>query len=317
MVQRSIRRFLKHGMMPQLSVFEAVARHGSFTKAGEELFMAQPTVSVQMKKLSETLGMPLIEQIGKKIYLTDAGETLYASCQEVFASLRKLDSDLASLGNLDTGRLHISVSTTAKDFVPRMLNDFMRHHPTLQLCLQIHNRRGLLERLNANLDDLYIFDVPPTPEECPVVTQRILPNPMVAIAAADHPLAQAKQIPFATLAQEPFLLREPGSGTRLVVQSLFESHGIEPNMRMEMSSNDAIREAVAAGHGVAILSRYTLGTNSLTKGLAILDVTGLPVEQHWVFAYPVGKQLNPMAEQFMHYTRQESKALALNYVKGA
>lgn len=316
MAQRSIRRFLKHGMMPQLSVFEAVARHGSFTKAGEELFMAQPTVSVQMKKLSETLGMPLIEQIGKKIYLTDAGETLYATCQELFASLRKLDNNLASLGNLDTGRLHISVSSTAKDFVPRMLNDFMRHHPNLRLCLQIHNRRGLLERLNQNLDDLYIFDVPPTPEECPVVTQRILPNPLVAIAPADHPLVQQKQIPFEQLAREPFLLREPGSGTRLVVQALFEALAIEPNTRMEMSSNDAIREAVAAGHGVSILSRYTLGAGDKPKSLAILDVVGLPVEQHWTFAYPVGKQLNPMAEQFMQYARQESKALALGYLKG-
>ena len=207
MTQQKLRRYLKHGMLPQLSVFEAVARHGSYTKAGEELFMAQPTVSVQMKKLTETVGTPLVEQIGKRIYLTEAGKMLYAACQEVFRTLHALDGRLASLDGVGNGRLQLAVSTTARHFAPRMLADFARHHPNLQLSLQIHNRRGLLERMADNLDDLYIFDTPPTSDEQAVVTQRILPNPMVALAAPDHPLAGRKRIAF-----EEFARQQPAFG---------------------------------------------------------------------------------------------------------
>lgn len=315
MTQQRLRRFLKHGMLPQLSVFEAVARHGNFTKAGEELFMAQPTVSVQMKKLTETMGTPLIEQIGKRIYLTEAGKSLYASCQEVFGTLHKLDSKLASLGGMAAGRLQLAVSTTARHFAPRMLADFAKHHPNIQLSLQIHNRHGLLERMADNLDDLYIFDNPPNPDEQPVVTQRILPNPMVAFAAPDHPLAGRKKIPFAEFAREPFLMREPGSGTRMVAEQLFQENGADINVRMELASNDAIREAIASGLGVSILSRYTLGQEAPQEQLALLDVVGLPVEHHWVFAYPIGKQLPATAENFMAFTRRESKELALSYLQ--
>ncbi len=314
MTQQKLRRYLKHGMLPQLSVFEAVARHGNYTKAGEELFMAQPTVSVQMKKLTETVGTPLVEQIGKRIYLTEAGKMLYAACQEVFGTLHALDNKLASLGGLSAGRLQLAVSTTARHFAPRMLADFAKHHPQIQLSLQIHNRRSLLERMADNLDDLYIFDIPPNAEEQAVVTQRILPNPMVALAAPDHPLAQRRRIPFEALADEPFLMREPGSGTRMVVETLFAERGLTPTIRMELASNEAIRESMAAGLGVSILSRYTLGQAAPTDKLVMLDVVGLPVEHHWTFAYPIGKQLPAAAESFMSFTRRESKELALGYM---
>lgn len=314
MNQQKLRRYLKHGMLPQLSVFEAVARHGNYTKAGEELFMAQPTVSVQMKKLAETVGTPLVEQIGKRIYLTEAGKMLYAACQEVFGTLHALDNQLARLGGLSVGRLQLAVSTTARHFAPRMLADFAKHHPDIQLSLQIHNRRGLLERMADNRDDLYIFDIPPTPEEQAVVTQRILPNPLVALAAPDHPLAGRKQIPFEVFAAQPFLMREPGSGTRMVTEALFAKHGLQAEVRMELASNEAIREAIAAGLGVSILSRYTLGQEAPAEKLAMLDVVGLPVEHHWAFAYPIGKQLPATAENFMSFTRRESKEIALNYL---
>jgi DNA-binding transcriptional LysR family regulator len=309
-----LRRFIKHGTLPQLSVFDAVARHGNFTKAGEELFMTQPTVSVQMKKLTETVGTPLIEQIGKRIYLTEAGKTLYAACQELFGTLHRLDDKLSNLGGMGSGRLQLAVSTTARHFAPRMLSDFAKHHPHIQLSLQIHNRRGLLERMASNLDDLYIFDNPPTSAEQAVIIQRILPNPMVALAAPDHPLASRRKIRFEDFAQEPFLMREPGSGTRMVAERLFTAQGLSPNVRMELASNEAIREAIGSGLGVSILSRYTLSQDSTRDKLAILDVQGLPIEHHWVFAYPIGKQLPTTAENFMLFTRRESKEIALNYL---
>jgi DNA-binding transcriptional LysR family regulator len=311
MSQSKIRRFLKHGMLPQLSVFEAVARLGNFTKAGEELYMAQPTVSVQMKKLTETVGVPLIEQIGKRIYLTDAGKTLYAACEELFGTLQNLEGNLANLNQTGTGRLQIAVSTTAKYFAPRLLSEFIKLHPDIEVSLQIHNRIGLLERLAENQDDLYIFANPPVGTENDVVTQRILPNPMVAFAPVGHPLVGRKKIPFAEFAKEPFLIREEGSGTRMVALQTFEEHGVEPNIRMELSTNEAIRQAIMAGLGVSIMSRYTLGLDVTQDKLEILDVEGMPVERDWVFAYPVGKQLPALAKSFMDFTRKTSAFYSL------
>ena len=300
-----VRRFLRHGMLPQLAVFEAVARHGSFTRAAEELHLAQPTVSTQVRKLSDTLGLPLFEQIGKKIHLTAAGAALQAGCRDLFAAFGRIENSLADLRGLEGGRLRLAVSTTGKYFAPRLLAAFVGRYPKVEVFLQIHNREGLIDRLVRNEDDLYIFANPPTEQE--VVCQPILPNPMVIFARIDHPLAGRRKIPFSALAQEPFLMREPGSGTRLVAYELFDRHGIEPRVRMELSTNEAIKQAILAGLGISLLSRYTLGLDSEQRELAMLDVEGLPVERQWQFVYPVGKQISPAARAFMDFVRAEAK----------
>lgn len=312
MPRTKIRRYLKHGILPQLSVFEAVARLGSYTKAAEELYLAQPTVSVQMKKLTDTVGLPLIEQIGKKVHLTSAGRALQATCEEVFGKLAALEDNLANIRGMDSGRLQVAVSTTGKYFAPRLLGAFVKLHPGIEVSLQIHNRATLIERLAQNLDDLYIFANPPT--DIDVVTQIILPNPMVAYAAADHPLAREKRIPFARFAEEPFLMRERGSGTRMVAREIFLQHGLEPKVRMELSTNEAIKQAIIAGLGVSILSRYTLGLDVAQDQLVVLDVEGFPVERNWVFAYPAGKQLPMVAQGFMDFTRRMAKSLVFDHL---
>ena len=312
MPQSKIRRYLKHGTLPQLSVFEAVARLGSFTRAAEELYMAQPTVSVQIKKLGESIGLPLFEQVGRKIHLTDAGRLLYAACEDMFAALNRVEDGFADLRGMKTGRLRLAVSTTGKYFAPRMLAAFVQLHPGVEVALQIHNRQALIERLINNADDLYIFANPPL--DVDVVTQMILPNPMVAYAHADHPLAHVRHIPFARFAAEPFLIREPGSGTRMIVQQLFDRHGVKPNIRMELGSNEAIKQAILAGLGVSIMSRYTLGLDVENDRLATLDVKGLPVECHWYFVYPVGKQPTLVAQSFMEFVRKEGKHLVVDHL---
>ncbi len=312
MTQNSIRRYLKHGTLPQLSVFEAVARLGSFTRAAEELYMAQPTVSVQMKKLAETVGLPLIEQIGKNMHLTEAGRVLHAECAEIFGSFARMEQTLANMRGLDTGRLQLAVCTPGKYFAPRMLSEFVKLHPNIEVSLQIHNSDTLLDRMAKNLDDLYIFAGPP--DEQNLVTQVILPNPVVPYAHADHPLAGEKQIPFARFATEPFLMREPGSGTRRIVREAFESHGCAPKVRMELSTNEAIKQAIIAGLGVSIMSRYTLGLDVAHAQLAVLDVVGFPIERNWVFAYPLGKQLSVIAQSFMEFTRKQAKTLVFDHL---
>ena len=308
MPQSRIRRYLKHGTLPQLSVFEAVVRLGSFTRAAEELHMAQPTVSVQIKKLTETAGVPLLEQIGKRIHVTEPGRALLAACAEIFQALMKIEDRFASIRALESGRLRLAVSTTGSYFASRMLAAFGHLHPGVDVALQIHQRQTLLARLADNADDLYIFSTPPRDGE--VVVQQIMPNPLVVFARADHPLAGQRGISLERLAREPFLIREPGSGTRAAAQEVFAQRGLRPNLRMELSSNEAIKQAILAGLGVSILSRYTLGLDSDQKQLVTLDVAGFPLERHWYFVYPVGKNLPAAAQAFMEFTRRRAKELA-------
>lgn len=302
-----VRRFLRHGMLPQLVVFESAARLGSFTRAAEALHLAQPTVSSQIKKLSDTLGLPLFEQIGKKVHLTAAGNALVQGCAEVFDAMDRIEGALSGLRGLETGRLRLAVSTTGKYFAPRLLAEFVRRHPGLEVSLRIHNRQSLIDRLARNEDDLYVFATPPTDQE--VVCQPIFANPLVVFARADHPLAGGRRIPFAALAAEPFLMREAGSGTRLAAWEAFDRHGIEPRVRMELSTNEAIKQAILAGLGISILSRYTLGLDTEQAQLAVLDVEGFPIEREWQFVYPVGKQVSPPARAFMDFVRAEAKDL--------
>jgi DNA-binding transcriptional LysR family regulator len=307
MLQPNIRRYLKHGTLPQLRVFEASVRLGNFSRAAQELHMAQPTASVQIKKLTETIGMPLFEQVGKRVHLTDAGHRVYAGCNEVFRALSALEEKLDGLRAMESGRLRLAVCSTGKYFAPRMLGAFIQQCPGAEASLEIHNRKTLLERLANNEDDLYVFASPLDRED--VVTQALLPNPLVVFARDDHPLANARKISFERIAAEPFLMREPGSGTRQLATKLFEQRGLTPKISMELSDDEAIKEAILAGLGISIMSRFTLGLEPEHSRLICLDVDGFPLENHWHFAYPVGKQLSTTARAFMDFARLEAKGL--------
>ena len=315
MPQSNIRHYLKHGMLPQLRVLEASARLGSFARAADELHLAPPTVSVQIKKLSETLGFPLFEQVGKRLYLTDAGQRVYAGCVEVFRALSNIEETLTQMRGLESGHLRLAATSSAKFFAPRLLGAFIQRHHGIETSLQIHNRSGLLERLRNNEDDLYMFGAPPEQQE--VVVQAIVSNPLVVFARGDHPLARERNIAFARLATEPFLMREAGSGARAFILGLFEQHGLTPKIRMELNTNEAIRESILAGLGVSILSRYTFGLEPEQTQLVCLDVEGFPLKSQWYFVYPAGKQLSIAARAFMDFARAEAKGLAsLNGIVG-
>ncbi len=307
MSSSSIRRYLRHGTLPQLRLFEATARLGSYTRAAQELHLAQPTASVQIKKLSQTVGVALFEQVGKRLYLTEAGRRLYDSCREVFRVFSSLEDSLAGLRALDAGQLRLAVSTTGMCFVPRLLGAFAAAHPGIDTAVQAFNRQQLVDRLGRNEDDLYLFA--DAPEIDDVVAQEVLPNPLVVLARDDHPLAREKDIPFERLADEPFLIREEGSGSRRITMRLFGEHGLAPRIRMELSTNEAIKEAVLAGLGVTIMSRYTFGLDPESSRYRCLDVEGFPLENHWYFVYPAGKQLSPVTRAFLDFARAEVKGM--------
>jgi DNA-binding transcriptional LysR family regulator len=299
---------LKQSTLHQLKVFEAVARHNSFTRAAEELFLTQPTVSMQVKQLTKAVGMPLFDQVGKRLYLTQAGEELVKTCREVFEKLDQFEMTIADLKGLKQGRLRLAVITTAKYFVPRLLGPFCKRYPGIDVSLQVTNHEHILNRLNENLDDLYVMSQ--LPDSIEVTYKRILDNPLVVLAPANHPLAQEKNIPIERIAAEPFIMREPGSGTRKAVQSLFDEHKLSLKVQLDLGSNEAIKQAIAGGLGISILSLHTIALEGPISQLAVLDAQHFPIERYWYAIYPNGKQLSIVARTFLDYLLTEGKQVA-------
>lgn len=292
---------MRHSTLRQLEVFSAIARLGSFTRAAEELFLTQPTVSMQIKKLTDAVGLPLFEQIGKKIYLTDAGRELQQTCDGIFEHFSRFEMAIADMKGLKRGTLRLAVVTTAKYFAPRLLGPFCQAHPGVDVSLKVSNRERVLERLATNQDDLYILGQPP--EDLDAESEPFLENLLVVLAPVNHPLAKRENVPLARLAEEPFLVREPGSGTRAALERLLASKGVVPKVRMELGSNEAIKQAIVGGLGVSVLSRHTLSLDAPKKHIAILDVEDFPIRRHWYVAYPRGKKLSVIAQAFLDYLK--------------
>jgi LysR family transcriptional regulator, low CO2-responsive transcriptional regulator len=299
---------LKQATLHQLKVFEVVARHGSFTRAAEELFLTQPTVSIQVKQLTKAVGLPLFEQVGKRLYLTDAGRELLATCREIFDRLDQFEMTVADFKGLKQGRLRLAAVTTTKYFIPRLLGPFCQKYPGIDIEFQVTNHERLVARLSENLDDLYILSQ--LPEHLDISYHAFLDNPLVVLAPVFHPLAQEKNIPLKRIAEEPFIMREPGSGTRSSIQKLLDQHGLSVKVRLELGSNEAIKQAIIGGLGISVLSRHTLGLEANTNKLAILDVEGFPIRRHWYAVYPAGKQLSVVAHTFFQYLLEEAKRIS-------
>lgn len=305
---------IKNASLRQLQVFEAVARNLSFTRAAEELFLTQPTVSIQLKQLAEIVGQPLLEQVGKRMYLTDTGRELLKVCRDIFESLSRFEMLVSDMNGVKAGKLRLAVITTAKYFVPRLLGLFCQRYPGIDVSLKVTNRERVLQRMADNQDDLYVLGQPP--EHMEVEFEPFLENPLVVLAARNHPLAEKKHILPQRLEEEQFLMREPGSGTRLATEQFFRERGLKLKVRMELGSNEAIKQAVAGGLGIAVLSAHTLALERSTDDLAILDVKGFPIRRHWYLAYPKDKQLSVVALAFLEFMHAESKLLGEKYLRG-
>lgn len=280
----------------QLEVFACVARRLSFTRAAEELSLSQPTVSALIRQLAEEIGLPLFEQIGKTVTLTEAGRELLAASRSVFNTWSRFEMTVSDLRGLKRGGLALACVSTAKYFFPAILGPFCKRYPEIDVRLEIANRESIVERLRANRDDAYIMTLPP--EELDVDCTPFRENQLVVVAPADHRLAGRKAIPLARLREDRFIQREAGSGTRIQAQEQFDTQGFTPNVRMELGSNEAIKHAVAAGLGISVLSRHVLGADPAREGLAVLDVAGFPLRGQWFLVYPRGKRHSVVAQAF-------------------
>lgn len=298
-----------HATLHQLKVFEATARHGSFTRAAEELFLTQPTISMQVKQLTKAIGLPLFEQVGKRLFLTDAGRELFSTCQAIFQNLDQLEMTVANLKGMKQGKLRLAVITTTKYFMPRLLGPFCQRYPDIDVSLIVTNHEQVTERLSNNQDDLYVMSQ--IPENLDVKAHSFLENPLVVVAPRHHPLANEKNISLKRLVEEPFIMREPGSGTRRALQKLLDTHKLTVKVRLELGSNEAIKQGIAGGLGLSVLSRHTLLTDN--SDVTILDVEGFPIEREWYIVYLAGKQLSVVASTFLEYLQNAATKMAEEY----
>ncbi len=288
----------------QLKVFETVARNGSFTRAAEELLITQPTVSSQVKQLTKAIGLPLFEQIGKSLYLTDAGQELLITCQDIFEKLNNFEIKIADLKGTKQGQLKLAVITTAKYFVPRLLGSFCQIYPGIDVALKVTNHQEIQQRMLANKDDLYV--VSNTKQNIDLTSKPFLNNPLVVVARKDHPLAGKKNLELQELKGQPFIMREQGSGTRDSIIELFAEHNIAVKVKLELGSNEAIKQAISGGLGISILSEHCLISEGISGELTVLDFKHFPIKRRWYVSYLAGKKLSVIAETFLDYLLEES-----------
>ena len=294
-----------HITIRQLQVFESVARHLSYTRAAEELHLTQPAVSMQVKQLEGSIGLPLFEQIGKKIYRTEAGEIMLGHALTIHEHLTVAKREMDELKGVDSGRLSIGVVSTVNYFAARLLAAFSRQHPKVEIRLDVTNRESLLQKLEANEPDLVLMGQPPNGLD--VDAADFMDNPLLLVAAPDHRLAKSKQLALKSLADETFVVRELGSGTRLAMERFFSDYDFKPQSTVEMTGNEVIKQAIEVGLGLSVLSAHTVELELSAGRLVRLDVVGMPIIRRWYVAHRSGKRLTPTAQSFKQFVLDEGK----------
>jgi DNA-binding transcriptional LysR family regulator len=290
---------LKHITIHQMRLFHSLATHLSFTAVANELHLSQSGVSIQIKRLTESVGIPLIEKIGKKIYLTDAGRELFAATDDVLNRLELLNEDIEDMGQNIKGPLRISGITTSKYFMPHLLGRFLKDYPDVKPSLTITNQLKVTHRLAENLDDIFIMGKYPLNIE--LEAHYFLDNPLVLVAPVDHPLSNEKNIPLTAIASERFISREQGSGTRAFRTRLFEESGLKANTYMELGSAEAIKQAVMAGLGVSVLSLHNIQLELEAGLLTVLDVQQFPIKRKWYAVHLKQKELSRTSRKFLEF----------------
>ena len=303
---------MRNVTLRQMRVFAAVARHLSFTRAAQELHLTQPAVSQQVSLLEEEVGMPLFEQIGRKIRLAPAGMELLRYATQVTELLREAGETLAAMRGLKRGELKLGAVSTAKYFAPTLLSAFTPAYPEVTIKFTVANREEIVKLLGGTELDLVIMGRPP--RELDTTAEPFARHPFVIIASPDHPLAHRRRIPLRSLTRESFIIREQGSGTRASMEHVFRERGVPFRASMEVSSNETIKQAVMAGMGLSFISSHTIGLEAGAGKLAILDVAGLPIVRDWYVIHLREKILSPIASAFRAYLLENGARVILETV---
>jgi len=285
--------------LQQLRAFTAVAKHGAFGKAAGELCVTQPAISMQVKELEQSVGMSLFDRTGRDVQLTTPGEYLLVFARRVLANMKDAEDAMARLNGVSCGRLTVGLVTTGNYFLPRLVSRFLDEHPGIDLQLVVANRKALIDLIQRNEVDLAVMGQPP--KELATRAEPFAPHPIVLVCSPTHPLARVEHLSPNAMANERFIVREQGSGTRATMEKFFRDHTISPTYAMEIGSGDAIKQAVAANLGVSFLSAHTLKLELQAGLLRILDVDGLPVIRRWYVVHALRKTLSPAAEALRYY----------------
>ena len=288
----------------QLRLFLALADTGSVSAAARATFVTQPTASMQLREVTESVGVPLYEVISRRVHLTEAGLDLAKAARGIASEWAQFEQKIDGMNGLTRGKLKVAVVSTAQYFVPRLLGTFCARYPEIDIALEVLNRDGVVARLRENLDDLYIMSMPP--KDIDVENQIFMPNPLVLIAASTHPMVKRRSLTLPDLIAQRFILRERGSGTRMAVDAHFKQLKFKPDVRLEMGSNEAIKEAVAGGLGVAVISSHALHGQAAEYGVSVLKVKGFPVHSNWHVVHLKGKLLSPIAQVFHAHLKASS-----------
>lgn len=294
---------MKNATLRQLKVFEAVARRLSFSRAAEELHLTQPAVSTQIRTLEGHVGMALFEQLGKKIYLTQAGEELLHYSRAIIGQFDEAEAAMAQLKGIAGGKLNVAVISAGDYFFPQLMVAFARQYPGVQLNLTVHNREELLGELAANRTDLAVMVRPPGGLD--TQNDAFAPHPYVIVGGPDHPLAGRGPVAMEELIRQPFVMREPGSDTWFSMEEAFGKHLDELNVAMEIKSTETIKQAVIAGIGLGFLSFHTIGRELATRSLVVLEVEGFPLMLNWYVVHRREKRLPPVARAFRQFLLDE------------
>ncbi len=298
-----------HITIRQLQVFEAVARQLSFTRAAEELHLTQPAVSMQVKQLESSVGLSLFEQLGKRVFMTQAGETMLRHAQTVMRHLATAREEMDELKGVDSGRLRIAVASTVNYFATRLLATFARLHPSVQITLDVTNRETLLQKLEDNQPDIVLMGKPP--KDLDLDADAFMDNPLIMIARPDHPLSKRRSIALKELNEETFVVRESGSGTRIAMERFFDQKSFAPSATIEMTGNETIKQSVDAGLGLAIVSVHTVELELTLERLIRLDIRGMPIMRRWYVGHRRGKRLSPTAQAFRQFVLDEGTRQAV------
>lgn len=298
---------MSHFTLRQLQVFAAAARHLSHSRAAEELHLSQPAVSMQIKQLEQSIGLPLFDQVGKQIHLTEAGREMVIYSRNIAQQLEEMDAVFDEMKGMERGELNISLVSTANYFMPKLLAKFIQMYPNIHVNLFVANRDAVIKQLVENIADLAITGQPPVGLD--MVSESFMQNPLVVIAAPSHPLAHESDIQPEQLAHETFLLRERGSGTRDVMERFFTNHYLAMPGSMEMHTNEAIKQSVQAGMGLSITSLHGIELKLETNRLVILDVANFPIMRHWHIVHRANKRLSIAAKAFKQFLLTEAEQL--------